>query len=79
MFAESFQFYNGGDFVYEKIKQLCKEKGIAVRQLEGTLGFSNGSICKWDKSVPRADALSKVANYLGVSIEFLLDSSEEED
>ena len=58
--------------MYQKIKGLCEKKNISVRQLEKESGLSTGSVSKWEKSIPRADTLLKVANYFNVSIEYLL-------
>lgn len=58
--------------MYQKIKVLCKEKGISVYMLEKQLGFSTGSICKWDKSMPRADALLKIANYFDKPVDYFI-------
>lgn len=63
--------------VYEKIKQLCDEKGVSIYKAERDLGFSNASIVKWKNSNPAADKLKAVADYLGVSIDFLLNNSED--
>ena len=49
---------------YEKIKELTKERGISVRELEKRLGFSNGYFSKWKSVSPNSDGLQKVANYL---------------
>ena len=38
--------------MYSKIKKLCKKHGISIVGLEERLGFSRGSICKWDVNVP---------------------------
>lgn len=54
------------------IQKLCKEKGISIFKLEKELGFGNGTIYKWDKSSPAVDKLKRVAEYLGVSTDFLL-------
>lgn len=59
----------------EKIKSLCKEKGLTIQRLEIETGLSNGTISKWDKAKPKAESLEKVANYLGVTIDFLLGRS----
>lgn len=63
--------------LYQKIKQLCRENKISVYRLEKELGLSEGSASKWDISIPRADTLLKVANYFGVSIEYLLEPGED--
>jgi len=59
--------------MYKKIKQLCKERGVSVTQMEKELQLSNGSVCKWGESIPRADSLQKVAIYLNVSTDSLLE------
>lgn len=54
-----------------RIKKLCKDKGISIQKLEQEVGLSNGSIGKWDISSPKADNLKKIASYFGVSIDYL--------
>lgn len=58
--------------LYDKIKELCKEKGISVSYLERIAGLSNGSISKWNESSPNADSLFSVAGVLEVTMEKLL-------
>ena len=58
--------------IYEKIAELCAEKGISIYKLEKDLGFSGCSICKWKKSTPTVDKLKNVADYFGVSIEYFI-------
>lgn len=58
--------------LYDNVKKLCAEKNISVGQLEKTLGFSNGSINKWNENEPGIRKVQKVADYLQVSIEKLL-------
>ena len=57
---------------YELIKDLAKEKGISIRELEISLGFSNGYFSKWKKVSPNSEGLQKVANYFDVSVDYLL-------
>ncbi len=59
--------------ILEKIESLCKRRGITIAKLEKECGIGNGTIARWDKSFPRTDNLKKVADFLGVSIEFLLE------
>jgi len=61
---------------YEKIKELTKLQGISVRELEMRLGYSNGYFSKWKKVSPNSEGLSKVADYFGVSIDYLLGRDE---
>lgn len=56
---------------YEKIKALCKSKGIAITAMEKELGFGRGSIGKMKngkQGSTSADRLQKIANYLNVPI-----------
>ena len=72
-FKRFFSHKIGGDsLIYDTVNAICERKGVTVWKLEKELGFSNGCIRKWNKSVPGIDKLQKVANYLGVSIEELL-------
>lgn len=73
IFSEVFE---RGDFVYEKIKELCKEKHISVNALEQELGFAKGSLCKIDKNKPSSTKLQKIADYFGVQIDYLTGVSE---
>lgn len=61
--------------IYENIVRLCMENGISIHKLERTLGFGNGVICKWKDSSPRADALKKVSDFFGVTVDSLLDGN----
>lgn len=61
---------------YEKIKELTKLQGISVRELEMRLGYSNGYFSKWKKVSPNSEGLSKVADYFGVSVDYLLGREE---
>ena len=61
---------------FERIETLRKSKGISQGKLEKELGFSNGSISKWKNSNPTAERLQKLADYFGVSIEYLTTGRE---
>lgn len=57
---------------YEKIKMLCDREHIAVTALEKKLGFGRGSIGKLKKGGTSAERLQKIADYFGVSLEYLM-------
>ena len=61
--------------LFDNIRLLCRAKGISVWRLEKALGFSNRSICKWNKTDPGIRKVQKVADYLGVPIERLLEQT----
>ena len=61
----------------ERIKELCKERGIRVSHLEQALGFANGSIVKTSGKT-EFDRVKKIADYFGVTIEYLTEGKSEE-
>ncbi len=63
----------------ERIKELCKEKGISQRKLEKELSLGNGASSKWVKSSPSGDLLQKIADYFNVSVDWLLGNTEFRD
>ncbi|XCQ50942.1 helix-turn-helix transcriptional regulator (plasmid) [Enterococcus faecalis ATCC 29212] len=58
--------------LYERIKCISEEKALSIYKIERDLEFSNGTISKWNKSMPSAKNLKKVADYLGVGMDKLL-------
>ena len=50
---------------------------MSVRQLEIEIGCANGSICRWNKNRPKIDTVYAVAQYFGVSMEYLLTGKEQ--
>ena len=62
----------------ERVKKLCKEQRIPISKLEKDLGYSNGYIGQLRKGTFPADRLKEIAEYLGVSIEYLMTGVEKE-
>ena len=62
----------------ERIRVLAKLKGVGIPSVEKALGFGNGTILKWEKSSPSADKLKMVADYFGVTVDYLLTGEEKE-
>lgn len=58
--------------IYDKIKEICKVKGISVAYLERQAGLSNGSVSKWNNSRPTIDKLCLVAKVLDITLEELI-------
>ncbi|MDK8641303.1 helix-turn-helix domain-containing protein [Niallia taxi] len=63
----------------EKVKYLCKQRKTTVASLERSLDFGNGTIRKWDNAYPSADKLKRVADYFGVTVDYLLNENEDTD
>ena len=64
--------------MYEKINELCQKSGITIAELERNLQFGNRTIAKWQRSSPSVKKLKRVADYFGVSIEYLIDDESEQ-
>ena len=63
---------------YKRLRALCEERGMTVNEMVKILGLSSGSPTAWKKgAVPRDATLSKIADYLGVSVGYLLGSETE--
>lgn len=58
--------------VYERIEKLRKERKLSQAKLEKELGFSNGSVSKWKTSTPTSERLQKLADYFGVTVDYLM-------
>lgn len=58
--------------IYDKIKAMCEEKGMSVRQLELAAGLKNGAISKWNDSSPTIKSLKAVADVLKVKVDKLI-------
>lgn len=56
----------------ERVKELCKENRIPLYKLEKELGFANGYIGQLKKGSFPSDRLQKVADYFGVTVEYLM-------
>lgn len=61
----------------ERLNLLCKEKGISISKMIKDLGMANGNVTRWNNgSVPTGDNLTKIADYFGVSTDYLLGKTE---
>lgn len=60
----------------ERIKSICKERKIPISKLEKDLNFGNAYISGLKKGTVPDDRLRLISNYLGVSVEFLMNGSE---
>lgn len=62
-----------------RIKKIAKSRGIPLYILEERMGFAKGSISKWNDNEPGIRKVQKVAKYLGVTIEQLLEPEDGSD
>ena len=62
-----------------RIRNLCRNQDISLAELERRTGIGNGIIARWDKSKPSAENLKKVADYFGVSLDYLMSDKSDTD
>lgn len=69
----------------EKVKELCKRKGVSLSRVERECGFAKGYLSKLEgstpnakTSIPNAKKLQVLADYFGVSLDYLLSNTEQE-
>lgn len=66
---------------YDRVLQLCNQKGITISNLGKEMGtkLSSASISRWKSgAVPRRANVKAIADYFGVSVEYLLGEAEPE-
>lgn len=56
----------------ERIKLLAKQRDITLKELSIKIGIGENSLYRWDKTSPQSDKLQKVADYFGVTTDYLL-------
>ena len=68
--------YDSAD-VAARIKTLAKLKKITVKQLLADAGLSYNMITMMRASMPKADNLAKLADYLDCSVDYLLGRTDD--
>lgn len=58
--------------IYDRIKEICKDKGVSPSSVEKKAGLGNGAITKWNAFSPSVKNLKAVADILNVSIDELI-------
>ena len=73
-----YEFYSKEEIgmIYERIKELCKKKGISVNLLEKNVGVAKGSLCKIDRHKPSAEKMQMLANTLNTTVDYLVSGKE---
>lgn len=58
--------------LFERIKQLAKNRGVSLKKVATDLGFGENTIYKWKTQSPKGEYLEKVADYFDVTTDYLL-------
>ena len=66
--------------MYEIFEMLLKKKGLKAADVTRATGIKSPVFSEWKKgkSKPNAEKLVKIANFLGVSVEYLMTGKEKE-
>lgn len=57
---------------FEIVKDLCEKQGISLNTLEDKLKLGKNSLYGLKRNQPSADRLQQIADYFGVSTDYLL-------
>jgi len=63
------------NIIYERIDELCKEKGTTYNAVCKAVGIRSsliGNLKSRETSVPKADTISLLANYFNVPVDYIL-------
>ncbi len=58
--------------MYELLEKMCREKGITITKLCVDITGSKGNLATWKKGNINPTSLVKIADFFGVSTDFLL-------
>ena len=66
---------------YDLFCMLCKQKNVSPTRAALEIGLSKSTATKWKNSgaTPNGETLAKIADYFGVSTDYLLSGSETGD
>ena len=66
--------------MYEVYQRLLDEKGLKNADVARATGISNMTLSDWKrgKSVPKSDKMRKIAEYLNVSVDYLMTGKDTE-
>ena len=58
--------------MYERIKELCAERGISISKLCQEMTGNSANLATWVKGNFKAEMIIKISNYFNVSTDYLL-------
>ena len=64
--------------ILERIQELAQKKDKNLKEISLELGFSKNYLYSLKKQAPSSDKLSKLADYFGVSTDYLLGRTEKQ-
>lgn len=66
--------------MYSIFEKLCSERGITAYRVCKETGITTSTLSNWKagRYTPKADKLKKIADFFGVSVEYLLTGKEDQ-
>lgn len=62
---------------FENIKKTAQERGLNLKTVATKAGLSENAIYSWKTKTPSVENVKKVADVLGVSVDYLLGNTDE--
>lgn len=63
---------------FDRFKELCSKKGVSAYRACTDIGLNRSSVAKWKNgSIPNGSTLNRLADYFGVSVDYLLGNEKE--
>ena len=74
-------FMKGEHVMYEIFSELLQRYGLTPYKVSKEIGISQSTLSDWKrgKSTPKIDKLQKIADYFGVSVEYLTTGKDESE
>lgn len=72
-------FVKGGQKMYEIFEQLLQKYGVSAYKVSKATGVTQSTLSDWKRgrSTPKSENMKKLADYFGVSIDYLMTGKEE--
>jgi len=69
-----------GNAMYEIFQELLEKNGVTAYKISKETGISTSTLTEWKKGkyTPKQDKLQKIADYFGVTVEYLMTGKEKE-
>jgi transcriptional regulator with XRE-family HTH domain len=70
----------GEQIMYEIFEKLMQEKGVTMYRVSKDTGIAQATLIDWKKGryVPKIDKLQKIADYFGVTVDYILGNEQKE-
>lgn len=66
--------FGGDKLILEKVFELCEKNDISIAKLEKECEIGNGTIKRWETSMPSLKSLEKISVFFKVPISYFLEN-----